>query len=248
MDSGRVTKRDRRESAEGGRLHGSGWIVLAGSVLGPAIQSLLLFAAAGRFDLPRAWLFVVLTFFWMSADTILVAVKNPELLGQRLRWKKQKGTKSWDLRLVPLIALFGYYAPPIVIGLDVGRYDWSHLGLWSAILGTLLFSLGWFFVTWAMVVNRHFEVTVRIQVERAHGVVTTGPYAFLRHPGYLGAGLWALAMPLVVGSLYGLLPAVAMIAVLVVRTNLEDQTLQAELPGYSEYAKRVRYRLIPRIW
>jgi protein-S-isoprenylcysteine O-methyltransferase Ste14 len=248
MDSERATERNTQKDAGSGRLRRPGLIILAGSVLPPAIQGLLLFAAAGRFDLPRGWLFVALTFVWLATDTILVAVKNPDLLGRRLRWKRQKGTKSWDRKLVPLIGVFGFYAPPIVIGLDVGRYGWSHLGLWSAILGTLVFSLGWIFVSWAMVVNTHFEVTVRIQADRAHKVVTTGPYAFLRHPGYLGAGLWALGMPLVVGSLYGLIPAAMMIAVLVIRTNLEDQTLQAELPGYSDYAKRVRSRLLPGIW
>jgi protein-S-isoprenylcysteine O-methyltransferase Ste14 len=222
--------------------------VLVGSVLGPVIQGTLLFVAAGRFDLPRAWLFLGLTFVWMVANTGLVAMTNPELLNQRGLWKKKKDAKSWDRKLVGLFGIFGFYLVPIVAGLDVGRYGWSSLGLWPTVLGTLVFSLGWIVITWAMLVNTHFEVTVRIQTDRDHKVVSTGPYAVVRHPGYVGASLWALGSPLVIGSAYGLIPAGLTVLVLVIRTGREDRTLQAELPGYADYAKRVKSRLLPGIW
>jgi protein-S-isoprenylcysteine O-methyltransferase Ste14 len=132
--------------------------------------------------------------------------------------------------------------------LDVGRYHGSNLGPWATVLGTLIFSFGWILVTWAMLVNTHFEVTVRIQTDRNHRVVTTGPYAIVRHPGYTGASLWVLGSPLVVGSLYGLIPAALTILLVVIRTRREDRTLQAELPGYADYAQRVKSRLLPGIW
>ena len=213
------------------------------------IQGVLLFAAAGRLDLPRAWLFLVAE---SRLDGRQYAASwpsmNPELLNQRGLWKKKKDAKSWDRKLVMLFGLFGFYLLPLVMGLDVGRYGWSNLGLWATILGTLLFSLGWLLITWAMLVNTHFEVTVRIQTDRNHKVVTTGPYAIVRHPGYVGAGLWALGSPLVVGSLYGLIPAALTVLILVIRTHREDRTLQAELPGYADYAKKVKYRLLPGVW
>ena len=103
-------------------------------------------------------------------------------------------------------------------------------------------------LTWAESVNKHFEPTVRIQTERGHTVVDTGPYTIVRHPGYLAASLLVLGMPLALGSFWALIPAVISYLLLVVRTALEDRTLQDELPGYREYAERVRYRLIPGVW
>ncbi len=236
------------EDTERDRLQRPGLAVLLGSVLGPAIQGVLLFSAAGRLDLPRAWLFLALSLVWMVANAGLVAATNPNLLNQRGLWKKKKDTKPWDRKLVGLFGIFGFYLLPIVAGLDVGRYGWSNLGAWATILGTLLFSLGWLLITWAMLVNTHFEVTIRIQTDRGHRVITTGPYAVIRHPGYLGAALWALGSPLVLGSLFGLIPAGVTLLILVIRTAREDRTLQAELPGYADYAKRVKSRLLPGIW
>lgn len=233
---------------EDGRLHGPGLAVVAGSLLSPVIQGVLLFGSAGRLDWPRAWLFVALTGFWMVANVVAVALMDPELLNQRGCWKRKKDAKPWDRKLVTLFGVFSFCLPPVVMGLDVGRHRWLSLGPWAATLGVLLFSLGWLLITWAMVVNTHFEVTVRIQTDRGHKVITTGPYAILRHPGYLGAALWALGSPLVVGSAYGLIPAGLTVVVLILRTRREDHTLQAELAGYREYIARVRYRLLPGIW
>ena len=233
---------------DGNRLRKPGIVVLVGSFFGAFIQGALLFAAAGRLDLPRAWLFVAISFVWMFGNGVALAIANPELLNQRGAWKKKKDAKAWDRKLLPLYGLAGFYAIPIVAGLDVGRYHWSNLGLWATVSGTVLLSLGWALVTWAMLVNTHFETTVRIQTDRHHRVVTAGPYAIVRHPGYIGAGLWALGSPLIAGSAFGLIPAGLTVLLLILRTYLEDRTLRAELSGYVEYAQQVRYRLLPGIW
>ena len=231
------------------RLHQPGVLVLVRSFLGSFFQGALFFAAAGRLDLPRAWLFVAVSFVWMSGNVVVLALADPELLNHRGEWKKKKDAKAWDRKLLlPVFGVFGMCVLPFVMGLDVGRYHWSNLGLWATVLGVALFSLGWILLTWAMLVNTHFEATVRIQTDRDHRVVTAGPYAVVRHPGYVGASLWALGSPLIVGSAYGLIPAAITAGLLVLRTGLEDKTLQAELAGYADYAQRVHYRLLPGIW
>jgi protein-S-isoprenylcysteine O-methyltransferase Ste14 len=103
-------------------------------------------------------------------------------------------------------------------------------------------------LTWSMVVNPFFEKTVRIQTDRGHRVIDTGPYAYVRHPGYLGFVGWILSAPLLLASTWAVAPAVLAVAGLVIRTALEDRTLQNELTGYPEYAARVRYRLVRGIW
>jgi protein-S-isoprenylcysteine O-methyltransferase Ste14 len=231
-----------------GRLRRPGIRIVVGSFLGAFIQGALLFIAAGRGDLPRAWLFVGVSFVCMFGNSVVLAVVNPELLNQRGAWRKKKDIKAWDRRLVPLYGLASFYAIPIVMGLDVGRFHWSDLGLWATVLGVVVVSLGWALLTWAMLVNRHFETIVRIQTDRGHRVVSAGPYAAVRHPGYVGASLWALGSPLIGGSAYGLIPAGVTVLILVLRTYLEDKTLRVELPGYAEYAQRVRYRLLPGVW
>ena len=237
-----------RSGSGRGRLGKPGVVVLVGTFLGPFIEGALLFLAAGRLDLPRAWLFLAVSFIGMFGGVVPVAITNPELVNHRGRWKEKKDTKPGDKALLTLYGLFAFYLLPVVIGLDVGRYGWSHLGLWASVVGTLLFLVGSAVLTWAMLVNTHFEATVRIQADRHHQVVTTGPYAFIRHPGYAGIALWALGAPLIVGSFFGLLPGVLAIISLVIRTSREDVFLQAELPGYAEYAQRVAHRLLPGLW
>jgi len=230
------------------RLQTPGIIILVGTFLGPFIEGALLFACAGPMALPRAWFFVVVSLVGMFGQIALVAAKNPELVNHRGRWKKKKDTKRWDKALLTGYGLLAFYAVPVVMGLDVGRYGWSRLGLWSAIVGTVLFAFGTVVLTWAMLVNTHFETTVRIQTDRNHQVTTSGPYAYVRHPGYVAASLWALSAPLIVGSAVGLIPAALAVLVLVVRTALEDKTLQRELPGYAAYAQRTPHRLLPGLW
>lgn len=243
-----MRKRNASTDTSRHRLQRPGIKVLVGTWLAPFIEGALLFAAAGTMALPRGWFFLAVGFVGMFGQITLVALKNPDLVNHRGQWREKKDTKPWDRRLVAAYGLLTFYGVPIVAGLDVGRYGWTDLGDWSIITGTILFAFGTFVITWAMLANTHFETTVRIQIDRHHQVTTAGPYAFVRHPGYVGASLWAISGPLIVGSLVALLPAVLATAVLVYRTSREDQTLQHELPGYADYAQHTRYRLIPGLW
>lgn len=166
---------------------------------------------------------------------------------ERARFMDAQDTKPWDKVLAPLLA-FGAVFVAITAGLD-------HLYGWSSAFPTLihiasliLIVIGYAFFCWALVVNRFFAGTVRIQTERGHHVVTDGPYRFLRHPGYAGGLLGYVLIPLLLDSLWAFLPTVLLAIVLFVRTALEDATLQKELPGYAHYAQKTRHRLMPGIW
>ena len=229
------------------KLRRPGINVLVGTFIAPFIQGYLLFTSAGTMAVPRAWFLLVITLFGMFGQIAFVAAKNPELVNHRGLWKKKKDTKSWDKKLVPVWGVLSGYVTFIVIGLDI-RYGGTSLDFWSAVFGTALFAFSVAMLTSAMLANTHFETTVRIQTDRNHKVITAGPYRFIRHPGYVGASLWSLSAPLIVGSVYGLIPAGIAVLLLVIRTILEDGILRRELDGYSDYARQVRYRLIPGLW
>ncbi len=133
-------------------------------------------------------------------------------------------------------------------GLDAGRLQLSSPGIGFLVGGVIIFIVGWVFVVWAMVENEFFETTVRIQKEKNHRVVFTGPYAIVRHPGYTGMILFYGCTPFIIGSLYGLIPVLLLAVAFVFRTYFEDRMLYEELPGYKEYTKKVKYRLVPFIW
>jgi protein-S-isoprenylcysteine O-methyltransferase Ste14 len=229
------------------RLNKYGVKVLVGTFLGPFMQVTLLFILTGRMNIPRAWIYLVVSLVGMFGGIVLVGMANPELLNHRGQWKKKKGTKPWDKFLLPVFGITGFYVLHVVIGLDI-RFQWSCPGIYSTIAGVVLFLVGSVIINWAMIVNTHFEATVRIQNDRDHKVITAGPYKMVRHPGYVGAILWAVATPLIIGSVVGFVPAVIAGFVLIIRTWLEDKTLHSELNGYVEYAGRVKYRLFPGIW
>jgi len=243
-----MDKPEKMQSGDKPLLERSGIRVVVATFVWPFFTTGLLFVGGGTFTWPRAWLFLAVCFVGLFGQILLLAIFNPDLVNHRGQAKTKKDTKPWDMRLIRLYLLPGFNITPIVMGLDVRRYQWSDLGLGWVILGSVVFLLASAFSTWAMLVNTHFESTVRIQRDRAHKVITTGPYAFVRHPGYVGFCLWPLSMPLIVGSLVGLIPAMLAVAILVFRTSLEDKTLQRELDGYANYATRVRYRLIPGLW
>jgi protein-S-isoprenylcysteine O-methyltransferase Ste14 len=243
-----MTTDTKSSSSAKQRLEAPGIVLLVGTFLGPFVEGAVLFVCAGTVALPRAWFFVAVSLVGMFGQIALVAIRNPELVNHRGQWRQKKDAKRWDKPLVISYGLLAFYATPIVMGLDVGRYGWSSLGAWSTVVGTALFAFGTVVITWAMLVNTHFETIVRIQTDRNHQVTTSGPYAFIRHPGYVGASLWAIAAPLIVGSAVALIPATLAVAVLVVRTSLEDKTLQRELPGYATYATQVPHRLLPGLW
>lgn len=205
----------------------------------------LLFWSAGRWGWPRGWAYLAAVFLAELCSLALLAARAPETLNQR--GSDHPGVKSFDRAFTALWLILALVTP-VVAGLDAGRFRWSSLP-WSLFgLGLIVLVLAFALATWAMLENEHFEQFVRIQEERGHRVVTTGPYRFLRHPGYLGAILGALATPPMLGSAWAFVPASLVAGLFVVRTHLEDQTLRVELPGYQEYAQRTRFRLVPFIW
>jgi protein-S-isoprenylcysteine O-methyltransferase Ste14 len=150
--------------------------------------------------------------------------------------------------MVAVVGLYGSLITWIVAGLDV-RFGWSpQISLALQLVALAIVAAGYFLGTWAMVANKFFSAVVRIQKERDHTVVTDGPYRLVRHPAYTGGVLAYLATPIMLGSLWALIPAGLTVVVLIIRTALEDKTLREELPGYDEYAQQTRHRLLPAIW
>lgn len=211
-----------------------------------AIVAFIFFSCAGRTDIPRAWVFFIVNFIYYLAPVVILFKFNPELLIHRM--KRKKDSKLWDKILVRVFILIGVYGVIAVAGFDIGRYNWSYLGLRYAVIGYVLYVFSDIITVWAMAVNRHFEPMVRIQKDREHTVVKDGPYKYIRHPGYSGAILWLLSVPLILGSVYAFIPAVVAILLLLLRTYLEDKTLTNELAGYEEYTGEVKYRLIREVW
>jgi len=208
-------------------------------------MSFAVFALAGRLDYWQGWLTVAL-FLALLIEFSIAFVKKKDLMQERI--KPGPGVKWWDkifvAVLVPMI-----YSICFVAALDAGRFQWSpQLPLILYILMFLLTVISYCFVHWAMSTNQFFSSRVRIQTDRGHFVITEGPYRFVRHPGYLGTIVLLPAWALLLGSLYALIPALIANLLLIVRTYLEDKTLQKELPGYADYAQKTRFRLIPGVW
>lgn len=208
-----------------------------------AISAAVFFFCAGRVNLIMGWLYIGV----VLVNTCIVSLlMDPELIVER--GEINKDTKRWDILPAFFIGRIGPFAILVVAGLDM-RFGWSRWvspALQIVAFGVAL--LGILIADWAVVSNRFFSGVVRIQRDRGHTVVDTGPYHYVRHPGYVGAILHNIATPVVLGSLWGLLPAGLVVCVTIIRTALEDRTLQEELDGYKTYAQRVRYRLLPAIW
>lgn len=170
---------------------------------------------------------------------------NPDILAARIN--RHQGTEPWDKPLVGILLVLWLATFPMA-ALDDERYHWFPVPWWVCVLGYALLLVGMGMLTWAEAVNKFFEPTVRIQADRGQTVITSGPYAIVRHPGYVGGMLFFIGTPLVLGSLWALIPVVLASLALVLRTKWEDETLQVKLPGYREYTERVRHRLIPGVW
>ncbi|PKN93911.1 MAG: isoprenylcysteine carboxyl methyltransferase [Chloroflexi bacterium HGW-Chloroflexi-6] len=214
--------------------------------IGNLVLILILFGLVGRWDWWNGWALSAIYILWSLGSIIFILPVNPQMLAERSR--PQKGAKKWDLVMVSMMAVF-LFATYIVACLDV-RFGWATpFPLWVQITGFAAAVLGYdVILMWSMVSNAYFTAIIRIQSDRQHTVATGGPYRFVRHPGYVGTILCYLATPFLLGSPWAVIPAVLAAGVLVVRTGLEDKTLQAELPGYQEYTQQTRFRLIPGIW
>jgi len=221
--------------------------LLIGIIILLALPAVVLFGSSGRLDWDMAWIYVGLTAAFSLASRILILWKTPDLAAERGQASGKEDTEQWDKVLMPLGIVLGTVML-IVAGLDK-RFEWSpSLPLWLHGIAFVITVLGYSISTWATVANRFFSSFARIQRERGHVVVTTGPYRYVRHPGYAGAIVSSLASPLLLGSLWALIPATLAFCQLIIRTLLEDRFLQDELEGYRDYATQVRYHLLPGLW
>jgi protein-S-isoprenylcysteine O-methyltransferase Ste14 len=220
------------------------WLALGIEAL---ILAVLLFGSAGTLHWPAGWAFMIVFFATGLPMTLMLARHDPALLDERLKWVVQKDQPLWDRVFVSLfLPLFvGWF---ILIGLDAGRFHWSVMPVWLQVVGGLGLVLSLALMYRVFRENTFAAAVVRIQKERGQKVISTGPYAIVRHPLYTTMLLYLPALALMLGSWYGLATSFLLFAVLVVRTALEDRELQRGLDGYADYAHRVRYRLIPGIW
>lgn len=209
---------------------------------------LLLFLCAGDLRWGQGWVFSLLVFTAGISGHAWAELRHPGLMLERDQAPSLAGVKPWDRILAPLMAVTISFPLVIVAGLD-HRFGWTAaFPLWLNLLGLLIIAIGYGLGVWAMAANGYFSGVVRIQTERGHTVCDTGPYRLMRHPGYAGNFLALAGAVPGLGSLWTLIPIGLALFIIVIRTALEDRTLQAELPGYQEYAGRVRYRLLPGVW
>lgn len=212
------------------------------------ILPLLPILIAWRWNWWEAWVYALTLFFGFVVSRILAARKHPGIIAERAQSMDREDAKPWDKILAPILVTGGLFVP-LIAGLEE-RFNWSPepFPLAVKITAILVMILAYAFSSWALIENAYFSGTVRLQTDRGHSVCESGPYRYMRHPGYAG-GFWSyLMMPLVLDSSWSFIPVVLLSIIMIIRTSLEDRTLQEELPGYREYAARVRYRLFPGIW
>jgi protein-S-isoprenylcysteine O-methyltransferase Ste14 len=206
---------------------------------------LILFISAGRIDYYQGWIFSAMSLLGLLINFAPSNV-DTELLHERSR--PPKDAKQWDKIIVTLSVLTTIIAY-VIAGLDSGRYHWSsHLSWDFCLWGIVLMFIGQLLFLKAKKTNRFFSSVMRIQNDRGHTVCETGPYRFIRHPGYLGMIISWIGFPLLLGSDWSIIPIVLAIILLIVRTSLEDRILIKELTGYSQYVQKTRFKLIPGIW
>lgn len=222
-----------------------GALYILDQVLSVAAMGVALFWSAGRIDWWAAWAAIAVWLTFFTATDILLLRFNPDLMAERLA--PPKGAKTWDKAIMSIFRLTTL-ARYILAGLDQ-RYGWTVGFPIAAQLGGLVVCvLSYALLAWAMTSNAFFSQIVRIQSERGHAVVAGGPYRYVRHPGYTGMIVFELAMSTLLASWWALIASGLCAILLVLRTALEDRALQAELASYVDYARQVRYRLLPGIW
>lgn len=200
-----------------------------------------------RWNWWEAWVYALVSIAGFAISRAIAARRNPDLIAERARYLDHEDAKPWDKLLSPLVGLGGGLIP-LVAGIEALFNPMAVFSPATKVAALFLMIAGYALGSYALIENRFFSGMVRIQSERNHKVVTSGPYRWMRHPGYSGAILTYLATPTFLDSPWAFLPVVFLTAVLVIRTSLEDRTLQQELAGYREYAGQVRYRLLPGIW
>ena len=215
-------------------------------IIGFAAMSTAFFGSAGTLDWPEAWLYIVFQFSFSAEMAVWLKKNNPDLLKDRMTFLKSSA-RGWDkaiLWIMTVVFIFYLFVP----GLDAIRYRWSSIPLFLKVLGFIGILTTLLLISWVMRENAYLSRVVEIQRERGHRVITTGPYRYIRHPMYMAVIAQLVCIPLALGSLLTLLPAALLIALIVIRTVLEDKTLTSELEGYKAYSEKVKYRLVPGIW
>jgi protein-S-isoprenylcysteine O-methyltransferase Ste14 len=195
----------------------------------------------------EAWAYAGLNILGFVVSRALASREHPDLLAERGKFLQHENTEPWDKILSPLMGLVGGLIP-LVAGLDARFWSGFSLPLWTRLAALGLLIAGYVLGSYALMANRYFSGMVRIQSDRGHQVVTTGPYRWMRHPGYASGLLSYLATPFLLESLWAFVPVILITVILVLRTSLEDRTLQEKLDGYRQYANDVPCRLIPGIW
>jgi protein-S-isoprenylcysteine O-methyltransferase Ste14 len=209
---------------------------------------LILLLCGGDWGWWQAWVYALLILAAGLGSRILAEQRHPGLTEERQNAEKNQDSKTWDKALAPLMALTVSYPLVIVAGFD-HRFGWSHLfPFWLIVLGFVLIALGYALGVWALVENGFFLGVMPNQLGLEQVVCDSGPYRFVRHPGYLGNILPLPGIVLALSSLWTIIPVTLALIIIVTRTALEDRTLQEELPGYKQYSLRVRYRLFPGIF
>jgi protein-S-isoprenylcysteine O-methyltransferase Ste14 len=211
-----------------------------------AAIGVFLFVPAGTLDWPAAWGFLAEMGVLSLAVGLWLARHDPALLAERLGSPFQRAQMTWD-KIFMAVVMVLYFAWLILMGLDA-RWAISRMPIWLQALGALGVALANYVVFLAFRENSYAAPVVKIQRERGHKTVSTGPYAFVRHPMYAGGLLMFLGMPLQLGSWLGVAALALMVPLLAIRIVMEERTLAAELEGYRDYAARVRYRMIPGLW
>jgi len=218
------------------------------SIIAYLLIPLVLLISGWDFGWWQGWFYSVLIVVTGIGPRMWVEKKSPGLMAERGKFGKAQNVKSWDKLLAPLMAVSISFPLVIVAGLD-HHFGWSTVfPTWLNIIGFILIVLGYTFSGWAFTENRFFSTVVRIQTERGHMVCDSGPYRIVRHPGYAGNVLALPGIVLALGSVWTIIPVIVALIITVIRTALEDKTLQEELPGYRDYVRRVRYRLIPGVF
>ena len=234
------------EQTEG--ISGIGWRMVVRFLVFAVLLPFVLVIAAGRLDWTMAWVYIGIHVAFTLMSRLIVLRSSPETLIERARAMQAEDVAGGDRFMVVIIGLIAPLVIWTIAGLD-DRFNWSpDISMLAQTISLTFVILGYAAGTWAMITNAFFSSVARIQEDRDHHVVSGGPYRIVRHPGYAGGVFSSLAMPLMLGSLWALIPSGIALVFLVIRTKIEDEMLMTELPGYRDFAQQTRYRLVPGIW
>jgi protein-S-isoprenylcysteine O-methyltransferase Ste14 len=227
------------------------WSLVAQLIIKTAVWlvglALLLFVSAGTLHWPGAWVYLAEIGVVGTAVGIWLANYDPGLFAERMAGIFTSTQRAWDRALMMVFTAL-WIASLVLSAFDAARFQWSHVPVWLQVVGALLIALAYYVFYLTFRENSYAAPIVAIQSERGHRVVSSGPYAVVRHPMYAGALPFFIGTPLLLGSWWGLAATPLLLGLLVMRAVKEERTLVDELPGYRDYATRVRYRLVPHIW